>query len=126
ELSDDPRWTLVSSYVGTRDGDGECTLDSLLPSLETKTPCLIKIDVDGGEVAILQGARRLLESHQGRWIIETHSQALETQCVRMLQDSGYTTRIIPNAWWRLFLPELRESELIHFNRWLAAAADGSL
>jgi FkbM family methyltransferase len=123
-LGNDPRLTLLSSYVGARDSDSERTLDSLLSSFST--PCLIKVDVEGAEAGVLEGARRLLQSDHVRWIIETHSRALEEQCVRTLRDAGYTTRIIPTAWWRVFLPELRVSETVQFNRWLAAARDGTV
>jgi len=123
-LGHDPRLRLVSSFVGARNGDNECTLDSLVGSFST--PCLIKIDVEGGEASILQGAQRLLELGHVRWIIETHSRDLEEQCVRILRAANYQTRIIPNAWWRGVLPELRVSEVIRHNRWLAAARNTNL
>jgi hypothetical protein len=123
-LAHDPRFTLIANFVGARDGDNERTLDSLMDSIST--PCLIKIDVEGGEASVLQGAQRLLQLPQVRWIIETHSQDLEQQCVLTLREAGYETRIIPTAWWRGVLPELRVSEVIRFNRWLAAARVGDL
>jgi hypothetical protein len=121
-LAHDPRWTLDSRYVRTRETEDECALDALLPTLPK--PCLIKVDVEGGEADILRGAPQLLRSPQVRWIIETHSRELEAECVRILSDAGYATRIISHAWWRFLLPELRISQLVRFNRWLAAANDG--
>jgi hypothetical protein len=123
-LAGDARFTLGSSFVGAEDSANVVTLDSLLPSIST--PCLIKVDVEGGESSVLNGAQRLLRSGLVRWIIETHSQDQEEQCLRILRAAGYQTRIIPNAWWRVFLPELRVSQVICFNRWLAAATDVSL
>jgi hypothetical protein len=58
-----------------------------------------------------------LESPGVRWLIETHSLDLERGCIELLAGHGYVTRIIPNAWWRIAVPEQRHGEI---NRWLAA------
>lgn len=115
ELADSSRLVLSSKFVGAFDKEDTCTLDALLPSI--LPPCLIKMDVDGGEVRILQGASRLLNVPQVSWIIETHSQQLEEDCIRILRQAGFRTTIVRNAWWRIFIPELRPS--LH-NRWLIA------
>jgi hypothetical protein len=109
------RFMLSSKYVGSVNGDESLTLDSLLPLI--RMPCLIKIDVDGGEVDILHGAENLLRFPDVRWIIETHSKELEEGCVELFTRAGFVTRIVPNAWWRVIVPELRPS--VH-NRWLVA------
>jgi hypothetical protein len=112
-LRHDLRLVLSPSAIG-RDNP----LDSLSRSIEM--PCLIKMDVDGAEAEILEGARSLNTSRGIRWLIETHSKRLERDCVRILETSGFHTTIIPNAWWRVLLPEQRVSEQ---NRWLAAWKD---
>lgn len=117
-LTDSPRLQLSWNFVSSSDGDNQCTLNSLLPSISE--PCLIKMDVDGPEANILRGANKLLELHQIRWIIETHSQELEKECMQILDRAGFLTKIVPNAWWRLFIPELRVSPQ---NRWLIATRD---
>ena len=109
------RLLLFTKFVGTCDNDRECTLDSLRESLQY--PCLIKIDVDGAEEAILRGAIVLAGLRQVRWLIETHSKELEESCARILTEWGFQVRFIPNAWWRVILPEDRRTE---HNRWLAA------
>jgi len=109
------RLQAFNKFVGHSNDEQTCTMDSLFDSIVL--PCLVKIDVEGGEVAILRGAQKLLASLQVRWLIETHSAQLERQCLDILREAGYWTRIIPNAWWRLFLPELRP---IPHNRWLVA------
>jgi hypothetical protein len=115
ELDCSERLNLSTAFVGTSDGDREIRLDTLAKSLST--PCFIKMDVDGAEERILQGATALNALPDVRWLIETHSRELETACVEMLTATGFQTRIIPNAWWRVFIPELRP---IEHNRWLAA------
>jgi hypothetical protein len=83
----------------------------------------VKIDVDGGECDILDGASALLQAARVRWLVETHSVALEERCATMLRNAGYRVRIVPNAAWRLFLPEQRPIEQ---NRWLVAARPGDV
>lgn len=109
------RLKICTKLVGDSTSDGEVRLDALADSIDS--PCLIKMDVDGAEVRILKGAR-LLNSLPGiRWLIETHSKENEAACLELLSESGFHTRVIRNAWWRLFVPELRP---IPHNRWLAA------
>jgi hypothetical protein len=112
-LADDPRVTLYRSYVGTKIADDHCTLDSLSGLI--RQPCLVKIDVDGGESDVLAGAGELLRERDTRWLIETHSRELEEDCRRVLLRAGFTTVVVPNAWWRWFIPEQRP---IPHNRWL--------
>lgn len=114
-LEKDSRLEIFTKCMGALDSDDECTLDSFLA--EIMPPCLIKIDVDGPEVDILHGANNLLKLPSIRWIIETHSQQLEEQCIEILNQAGFLTKIVPNAWYRLFIPELR---LVAQNRWLVA------
>ena len=73
--------------------------------------------LDGGEEQVLNGARNFNNLPGIRWLIETHSQQLEVSCDKILQAAGFQTRIIPNARWRIFVPELRP---IAHNRWLAS------
>ncbi len=109
---------LRGQFVGATDGAGIATLDSICGHLES--PCLVKIDVDGGEADILKGATALLRRGDTRWLIETHSVALERDCLASLKAYGYSTQVIPNAWWRCILPEKRGGDQ---NRWLVAAKD---
>jgi ribosomal protein L11 methylase PrmA len=112
------RLDLSTKLVGLSNTDHEIQLDSLAASIQP--PCLIKMDVDGAEEDILKGTQRLNRLSGVRWLIETHSKDLETACLEILNTAGFQTRIIQNAWWRMFLPELRPSQ---HNRWLAAWRD---
>jgi len=67
----------------------------MLPS-----PCFMKIDVDGFELDVLEGARTLLQERKVRLLIETHSKQLEQGCQSILMRLGHRTRVVTNAWWR--------------------------
>lgn len=109
------RLKLSGKYVGCSTEANTCNLDSLVPM--TKSPCLVKIDIDGGEVDVLKGAEKFLQLPQIRWIVETHSPKLESDCISMFERAGYHAQIIGNAWWRYIVPEQRPIEQ---NRWLIA------
>jgi hypothetical protein len=112
---------LHTRFLGSADS-GICTSpDALTDSI--LTPCLLKMDIDGGEAEVLRAASgRLLNLSGLRLVIETHSVSLEKACGSILATHGYRTRVIPNAWWRTFIPEQRGSEQ---NRWLVATNDDS-
>ena len=114
-LTESGRLELSTSMVGPSDDASKVSLDSLVGSIWL--PCFIKMDVDGAEVEILEGAAKLKALSGIRWLIETHSKSLEDQCIAQLKAAGFETQIIRNAWWRALIPELRP---IEHNRWLAA------
>jgi hypothetical protein len=114
-LDQSRRLEISAKFLGFSDTDQETRLDSLATSVDA--PCLIKMDVDGAEAQILNGAETINALPDVRWIIETHSRELELLCERILTAADFQTRIIPNARWRVFVPEQRP---IEHNRWLAA------
>ena len=85
--------------------------------LEAKEPIFIKMDIDGGELEALQSCTSILTNKTCLLVIETHSDQLEKDCIFHLSNLGYNCKIIPNAWWRIFLPELRP---IEHNHWFYA------
>jgi hypothetical protein len=91
-------------------------LDDLLAN-ETP-PFVIKIDVDGGELDVLTSGRSVLRAHDCALIVETHSLELERASTACLQQLGYHTTVIPNGWYRRFVPELRPAA---HNRWFVAS-----
>lgn len=109
------RLEIFPQPVGATATNGYATLDSLRPRIVS--PCLIKVDIDGGEGALLQGATECLSMTGIRWIVEVHSAALKDECMSVLKSRGYKVVIVENAWWRRALPELRPIEL---NHWLVA------
>jgi hypothetical protein len=80
-------------------------------------PDLVKMDVEGNEVAALRGAQRLLAERRPHMIIETHSEDLDAGCRWLLEDNGYAVETVePRPW----MPEVRTLE---FNRWCVARGD---
>lgn len=119
-FDNDPRLVLVTRAVGALACGQSMTLDSFLDRFEF--PCLVKIDIDGGEVLLLEGARQLLASKGARWIIEVHSPSLQEQCLEILRRANYRPVVVRNAWWRHLVPELRPGEL---NHWIVATQSES-
>ncbi|MEO8891201.1 MAG: FkbM family methyltransferase [Coleofasciculaceae cyanobacterium] len=113
DFSDKIQW--IPKYVGLSSNDNSTTLDQLL--ITAKEPIFIKMDIDGGELEALQSCTKILSSKTCLLVIETHSKELEKKCISHLSNLGYKCKIIPNAWWRIFLPELRP---IEHNRWFSA------
>jgi hypothetical protein len=107
--------TLVTGFVGNKAGEsGWVRLDDYLSQMVE--PILLKIDVDGGEIDVLEGGREML-SRDCRLIVETHSAELEKGCIQRLEAMGYECKIIGTAWYRALIPEHRE---IEHNRWFVA------
>jgi hypothetical protein len=107
-----------SKYVSDTTTDKTVSIDDILRSKRMeKSRLLFKIDVDGGELLVLNGIRSTLQNSNCKLIIETHSLELEASCMSYLNDLGYKTTIVDNAWWRAIIPEVRP---IGHNRWFLA------
>lgn len=96
--------------------ENHTSLDALINERGWKPPDVIKLDVEGDEFEILNGAVRVLREHHPRLIIEVHSLDLEQACDRLLRDLGYRTTIVNNS------PALAERAFrpIAHNQWLCA------
>lgn len=62
------------------------SLDWLLE--RRRSPAVVKIDVEGAELAVLQGATRLLHEHRPRLLIEVYEKSAD-QVTRLLHAAGY-------------------------------------
>ena len=102
---------ILEATVGAAGAD--VTLDGCAG--EFGAPGFIKIDVDGGELDVLRGAKRILTEHRPSLVVETHSPELEQRCGRYLADCGYKPVVVKQRTvWR----ERRPDD----NRWLVAPA----
>ena len=113
------RLHLFDAPAGTGQAPNTVALDSL--SSRIQPPCLVKVDVEGDEVDVLDGAGSLLSRGGSSWIIETHSLELERDCIRRLEGHGLNVTVVSPAWWRFAVPETRP---IPHNRWLIAHEKG--
>jgi FkbM family methyltransferase len=52
-------------------------------------PRFVKIDVEGAELDVLRGGRRLIGRRVAAFVIEAHSEHLQQACVRLLESLGY-------------------------------------
>ena len=109
------RLELCPKFLGGAGGPDHATPAWL--ATRVLTPCLLKMDIDGGEAEVLRSAAELLSLADVRWLVETHSLDLEKECVAILESFGYSVTIVRNAWWRAIIPEQRP---IPHNRWLVA------
>lgn len=91
------------------------SLDNLCEALD---PDLVKIDVEGGELRVLQGARRLLAARKARFLVELHGwvdpqgRTVPREVLALMSAHGYLrapfhgqTLFVPTRaeWWRLWL-----------------------
>lgn len=108
--------TLVEAYVTdvVDPAQHADTLDRIAHE-ELWVPDLLKIDVEGAELAVLRGARRLLAEQRPHLVIETHGREVERGCAELLREHGYTPVVVHQR--RVF----REGRPNPENRWLVAA-----
>ena len=78
-------------------------------------PDFIKLDIDGGEVAALRSAERILRKRHPALIVEVHSPELERDCGTILVAHGYRPIVVSQ---RKIAPDYRP---IAHNRWLVAS-----
>jgi FkbM family methyltransferase len=87
---------------GRLSADGEMnvrvvSLDQLRADGEIPVPNVMKIDVEGGELAVLQGARRLLTQAHPTIFLATHGDAVHHQCCALLRSIGYRVEPLGSA-----------------------------
>lgn len=80
------RGSVVETPSDTSYSVDATTLDELS---RKATPAVVKIDVEGGEVAALSGASGLLRQHTSKWIVEVHSETLRKEVCRLFEAAGY-------------------------------------
>ena len=108
--------TFSIGYAANVSSPTTIQLDDLLSSVPE--PIIIKIDIEGGEFDCLRGCARTLRAKNVCLVVETHSHDLERNCLAFVEEMGYKTRVVDNAWYRKIVPEHRS---IDHNRWFIAS-----
>ena len=70
------------------------SLDSLLKKGKIFPPDFIKIDVEGAEFEVLQGARSLINQHRPTLFLDTHHRESHQKVIKFLSDKGYQFEIL--------------------------------
>jgi precorrin-6B methylase 2 len=108
---------IIDRRIGARTAADELRLDDLDLELGP-APGIVKIDVDGNEIEVLNGGHAILQRQNVDLLVETHTAALESRSISLLRDFGFTTEVVKNGWYRWLIPEHRPGD---HNRWLWAS-----
>lgn len=73
------------------------SLDELVSSGRLPAPDVIKVDVEGEEFKLLQGAASVVERYHPVAFLATHSLELHEQCIGLFLEWGYQIRPIPET-----------------------------
>lgn len=68
------------------------SLDQFASEPTHRQPDLIKLDVEGGELAALRGMRHLLEQSKPLLLLELHGNEAAEGAMKLLQEMGYSLR----------------------------------
>lgn len=106
--------TVLCSFLSDTDDEAQrlVSLDHLVFEKGFRAPDFLKIDVDGGEQNVFQGARQVVSQYHPDMIVEVHSVELEAFCKSFLEAEGYRVTIVDQ---HSLVPEHRP---IAHNRWL--------
>lgn len=102
---------VVTGFVSDSDDEPNVTIDTLADRYFT--PDLLKIDIEGGEVAALRGATKVLSERRPAILLEVHGREIEWECLAILRAAGYSPPTVVDR--RRWLVEARPLE---HNRWL--------
>jgi len=69
-------------------------IDSIIKDKKIPIPVVIKIDVEGGEYLVLQGAKRLIKKHKPALFIEVHNITNMFYIQKLLTGLGYKIKLI--------------------------------
>ena len=73
------------------------TIDALVADGRIPPPDVLKLDVEGAELMVLEGSRETLRRYRPRVLVELHTPEMDRLCPRILDDLGF--RIEPFDTW---------------------------
>jgi chemotaxis response regulator CheB len=90
--------TSYSSVAGKLNEAGDIevavtSLDDFIARGAAPAPDVVKIDVEGAELATLHGAANMLAKKRPVFFIDAHSTQLKDQCTQLLKEQGYGVRV---------------------------------
>jgi hypothetical protein len=94
-------------FVSAESGEKSVSIDRLAETRGMTSIDVVKVDVEGAEVKVLEGMREVLQRYHPRLFIEVHSQELLDQVKEITAKLGYQMK--------LELPPAHEYRLINFN-----------
>jgi hypothetical protein len=68
------------------------SLDEFVEDYGFSPPDLVKLDVEGAEASVLEGARLTLERHRPVVFVALHGREQATRCLRLLEQLQYECR----------------------------------
>lgn len=95
-----------SNYYGNKNVNikiGIISLDLITANMGVPIPSIIKIDVEGAEYDVLDGARKLIKDFNPKILLSTHEvheSGVEDKCLNFLTEIGYNYKKIPNEFGR--------------------------
>lgn len=94
-LHDDPSMNYVGGSTAGRPAVEVdlCSVDDVIARRLASAPQLMKIDVEGAEGSVLQGAKKALQEAVREIFIEIHHAEALAECGQLLADAGFT-----NVW----------------------------
>jgi len=72
----------------------QVSLDALSESRAIPDPVVMKIDVEGAELSVLEGATRMLARCRPSIFLATHGQQIHRDCCEFLRNAGYSLRTL--------------------------------
>lgn len=70
------------------------TIDDFVLEHDRRAPNLIKIDVEGGERAVLTGMRKVLRRYRPALLLELHGEQAARDCTDILNEAEYKMRLL--------------------------------
>lgn len=77
------------------------SLDSLIASGALAPPDLVKMDVEGAEADVLEGAKALVGARRTIWLIALHGHVQRARCTERLRAAGYRLCTLDGSAWEL-------------------------